>query len=213
MDDLSLVSEAFLDERHTVPVTASFLSAAVSSASNPGGITGHLLNFNGTAAYALIGFLAFAEAALMVGFFFPGETAVVIGGVLAGLGRVNLGVMIVVVVLCAVTGDSVGYEVGKKAGPWLLEHRPLKGKTAVKYTLGMLERYGGPAVFLGRFTAFARAMIPGLAGMSGMESHSDRRAGKNFDPLVCRSPDWLWDWIYRSQGHHPPKLGGFTQHK
>ncbi len=168
MDDLSLVSEAFLDERHTVPVTASFLSAAVSSASNPGGITGHLLNFNGTAAYALIGFLAFAEAALMVGFFFPGETAVVIGGVLAGLGRVNLGVMIVVVVLCAVTGDSVGYEVGKKAGPWLLEHRPLKGKTAVKYTLGMLERYGGPAVFLGRFTAFARAMIPGLAGMSGL---------------------------------------------
>ncbi len=114
MDDLSLVSEAFLDERHTVPVTASFLSAAVSSASNPGGITGHLLNFNGTAAYALIGFLAFAEAALMVGFFFPGETAVVIGGVLAGLGRVNLGVMIVVVVLCAVTGDSVGYEGAKR---------------------------------------------------------------------------------------------------
>ncbi len=168
MDDLSVVSAAFLDERHTVPMMVSFLSAAASNASNPGGITGHLLNFNGTAAYALIGFLAFAEAALMVGFFFPGETAVVIGGVLASLGRVNLGVMIVVVVLCAVTGDSVGYEVGKKAGPWLLEHRPLKGKTAVKYTLGMLERYGGPAVFLGRFTAFARAMVPGLAGMSGL---------------------------------------------
>jgi membrane-associated protein len=32
----------------------------------------------------------------------------------------------------------------------------------------MLERYGGPAVFLGRFVAFARAVIPGLAGMSGL---------------------------------------------
>ena len=35
-------------------------------------------------------------------------------------------------------------------------------------TLGMLEKYGGPAVFLGRFVAFARAVIPGLAGMSGL---------------------------------------------
>jgi membrane protein DedA with SNARE-associated domain len=146
-------------------VTASLLAA---SSSAPSGIAGHLLNFSGPAAYALIGFLAFAEAALMVGFFIPGETAVVIGGVLAGLGRVNLGVMIVVVVVCAIVGDSVGFEVGRKAGPWLTTHRPLQGNSAVKYTLGLLERYGGPAVFLGRFIAFARAVIPGLAGMSGL---------------------------------------------
>ena len=144
------------------------LAAASGSASHPGGIAGHLLNFGGPAAYALIGFLAFAEAGLMVGFFIPGETAVVIGGVLAGLGKVNLGVMIVVVVVCAVAGDSVGFEVGKKAGPWLTTHRPLQGNSAVRSTLGLLERYGGPAVFLGRFIAFARAIIPGLAGMSGL---------------------------------------------
>ena len=149
-------------------MTAALLAAASSSSSAPSGITGHLLHFSGPAAYALIGFLAFAEAALMVGFFIPGETAVVIGGVLAGLGRVNLGAMIVVVVVCAIVGDSVGFEVGRKAGPWLTTHRPLKGNSAVKYTLGLLERYGGPAVFLGRFIAFARAVIPGIAGMSGL---------------------------------------------
>jgi membrane protein DedA with SNARE-associated domain len=76
--------------------------------------------------------------------------------------------MIAVVVVCAIVGDSVGFEVGRKAGPWLTTHRPLKGNSAVKYTLGLLERYGGPAVFLGRFIAFARAVIPGLAGMSGL---------------------------------------------
>ena len=135
----------------------------------PGGITGHLLNFSGPAAYALIGFLAFAEAALMVGFFIPGETAVVIGGVLAGLGKVNLGVMIVVVVVCAIVGDSVGFEVGEE-GRALAHHPPSAAGefSAVRYTLGLLERYGGPAVFLGRFIAFARAIIPGLAGMSGL---------------------------------------------
>ena len=149
-------------------MTAPLLFAATTSSTNPGGITGWLLHFHGPTAYVIVGFLAFAEAALLVGFFIPGETAVVIGGVLAGLGAVNLEVMMVVVVVCAIVGDSVGFEVGKRAGPYLLERRPLKGNAAVRRTMGMLEHYGGPAVFLGRFVAFARALIPGLAGMSGL---------------------------------------------
>ena len=167
MDDLSGVPAAHLGECDLRAVTAQLLAAA-SSSSNPGGITGWLLHINGTWAYLVIGFLAFAESAFMIGFFFPGETAIIVGGVLAGLGRVNLGVIIVVVVVCAIAGDSVGFEVGKKAGPWLLEHRPLKGKSGVQYTLGLLEHYGGPAVFLGRFITFVRVVIPGLAGMSGL---------------------------------------------
>ncbi len=161
-----------LDGRHAVPVTAAAMATAAAA---PGGVTGWLLHFHGPTAYALVGFLAFAEAGLMVGFFIPGETAVVVGGVLAGLGRVNLGTMMIVVVVCAVAGDSVGFEVGKKAGPWLLARRiplvarePLHGTAAVRRTMQLLERYGGPAVFLGRFVAFARAVIPGLAGMSGL---------------------------------------------
>jgi len=146
----------------------TLVASASDPNTNPGGVTGWLLHFHGPTAYALVGFLAFAEAALLVGFFIPGETAVVIGGVLAGLGAVNLGVMMAVVVVCAVVGDSVGFEVGKWAGPHLLERRPLKGNAAVGKTIEMLERYGGPAVFLGRFVAFARALIPGLAGMSGL---------------------------------------------
>jgi len=144
------------------------LLAATANQNLPGGLVGSLLRFHGPAAYALIGFLAFAEAALLVGFFIPGETAVVVGGVLAGLGRVNLGLMMAVVVVSAIVGDSVGFEVGKRAGPWLLDHRPMKGNPAVAKTMALLERYGGPAVFLGRFVAFARAVIPGLAGFSGL---------------------------------------------
>ena len=149
-------------------MTATLLLAATSTSSDPGGITGWLLHVNGTWAYVVIGFLAFAESAFMIGFFFPGETAIVVGGVLAGLGRLNLGVIIAVVVICAVAGDSVGYEVGKLSGPWLLERRPLKGRSGVTYALSLLERYGGPAVFIGRFITFVRVVIPGLAGMSGL---------------------------------------------
>jgi membrane protein DedA with SNARE-associated domain len=149
-------------------LTMMRLVAASSDQQLPGGFVGRLLHFHGPAAYALVGSLAFAEAALLVGFFIPGETAVVIGGVLAGLHQVNLETMIVVVVVCAIAGDSVGFEVGKRAGPWLLDHRPMRGNLGVKKSMQLLERYGGPAVFLGRFIAFARAIIPGLAGFSGL---------------------------------------------
>ena len=168
MDDLPGVPQAHLDQRDPRPVTAPFVLAAAASTTNPGGITGWLLHVNGTWAYVLIGFLAFAESAFMVGFFFPGETAIIVGGALAGLGRINLATIMVVVVVCAITGDSVGYEVGKKSGPWLLERRPLKGRSGVRYALALLERYGGPAVFLARFITFVRVVTPGLAGMSGL---------------------------------------------
>ncbi len=140
----------------------------LSGAADQGGVSGWLLHFRGITAGVVVGLLVFGEAAVMVGFFIPGETAAVIGGVLAGLGRINLGVIIGVVVLCAIAGDSVGFELGKNVGPWLLERRPLAGRNGVQRAVGLLERYGGPAVFIGRFVAFARAFIPGLAGMSGM---------------------------------------------
>jgi membrane-associated protein len=131
-------------------------------------ITHWLLHFHGLAAYALVGALVFAEAALLVGFFLPGETAAVIGGVLAGAGSVNLEMMMTVVVLSASIGDSVGYVVGRTAGPWLLERRPLRGSTAGVRTANLLQHRGGSAVFIGRFVTFARAVVPGLAGMSGL---------------------------------------------
>ena len=137
-----------------------------------GSITGYithwLLHFHGGLAYTLVGVLVFAEAALLVGFFLPGETAAVVGGVLAGAGSVNLEAMMTVVVFSAIVGDSVGYLVGQTAGPWLLERRPLRGRAAVQRTKDLLERRGGPAVLIGRFVTFARAVIPGLAGMSGL---------------------------------------------
>ena len=140
----------------------------LAGAPDQGGVSGWLLHFRGVTACVLIGLLVFGEAGAMVGFFIPGETAAVVGGVLAGLGRINLGVIMAVVVVCAIAGDSVGFELGRKFGPWLLERRPLQGRSGVQQAMGLLERYGGPAVFIGRFVAFARAFIPGLAGVSGM---------------------------------------------
>lgn len=127
-----------------------------------------LEHFHGPLAYVVCGLLVFGEAAVLLGFVIPGETAALIGGVLASLHHVDLVLILVVIIVGAIVGDSVGYEVGKILGPWLLEHRPLRGHPGVRRGQELLARFGGPAVFLGRWVALARALVPGLSGMSGM---------------------------------------------
>ena len=86
-----------------------------------------LEHFHGVSVYALCGAFVFGEAAVLLGFVVPGETAAVVAGALASLHEANIVVMLIVIIGCAIVGDSVGYEVGKYLGPWLLERRPLRG--------------------------------------------------------------------------------------
>jgi membrane-associated protein len=128
-----------------------------------------LLSLHGWPAYLLIGLLVFAEAAVMLGFVFPGETAAILGGVLASKGGVALEAILAVVVVCAIAGDSVGYAVGERWGRQLLQLGPLrKRQRGLDAALDQLNRRGPVAVFVARFSAFLRAVVPGLAGLSSM---------------------------------------------
>lgn len=120
-------------------------------------------------AYAIIALVVFGEAAFFAGFVVPGETAVLLGGFLASQGHLDIVTLIVVVVFAAIVGDSVGYEVGKHLGPRILQLGIFrKHRSRIDDAQEMLRRRGGPAVFLGRWTAFFRAMMPGIAGLSRM---------------------------------------------
>jgi membrane protein DedA with SNARE-associated domain len=120
-------------------------------------------------AYLIIAIVVFAEASLFVGFVLPGETAALLGGVLAATGRISLPALLVAVVAAAVAGDSVGYEVGRRLGPRILATRMLRRHAGrLERARSTLRERGGWAVFLARFTAFARAVMPALAGVSGM---------------------------------------------
>ncbi|MEU2632716.1 DedA family protein, partial [Kitasatospora sp. NPDC007106] len=132
-------------------------------------ITDWLSGLSGPVVYAVVAALVFAEDALFFGFVIPGETAAVLGGVLAHQGKVSLGLMILVVVGAAILGDSVGYEVGHRAGPAILGTRPMRrhGERIAK-AQDLIRRRGPAAVFFGRFVAFFRAMMPALAGISHM---------------------------------------------
>jgi membrane protein DedA with SNARE-associated domain len=121
------------------------------------------------AAYLLIGLLVFGEAAVFIGFVLPGETAVVIGGVLASQQKIDIVALCILVVVAAVIGDSVGFEVGKHLGERVLRWGPLRRhERRLDGARSFLRHRGAFAVFLGRWTAFLRAVMPGLAGLSRM---------------------------------------------
>ena len=111
-----------------------------------------------------VGVLAF------VGFIFPGEVALILGGVTASQGRVSLAAVLAAAIAGAIVGDTVGYAVGRRYGRGILDST-LSGFVKASH-LDRADAYlaerGGKAVFFGRFTAALRVLIPGLAGMSGL---------------------------------------------
>jgi len=110
------------------------------------------------------------EASAFVGVVFPGEIAVLLGGVIASQGRVNLAAVLVAAVLGAVIGDQVGYLVGARYGERLLLRLPDRLVDVQKLDKGQafIRRLGAKAVILGRWTASLRALVPGLCGMARM---------------------------------------------
>ncbi len=127
-----------------------------------------LLGFPPWLALVLIFALPAAEASMFVGLFFPGELIVLLGGVLANQHKLPLWSVIVVGSAGAVIGDTIGYEVGRHYGDRVLAKLPKKLVKPEHLDRGreLLRSKGGRAVFIGRFTAALRALIPGLAGTS-----------------------------------------------
>jgi membrane-associated protein len=133
-------------------------------------ISDHLLQLNGTLVLVFVFLLPALESSVFLGFVFPGETTVVIGGVTAYYGRAPLWAVIAVAVAGAIIGDSVGYAVGKRWGDAVLRRIPprLIKPAHVRQGKDLIQRLGGRAVFAGRFAAALRALVPGLCGVSAM---------------------------------------------
>lgn len=121
--------------------------------------------------YLVVGALAFLETAALIGLVAPGELTVVIGGVAAAQGGVDVVAVFVVAWSCATAGDLTSYALGRRLGrPFLERHGPRFGISAA--TLARAEelfaRHGGKAILIGRFVGIVRALAPFLAGVSRM---------------------------------------------
>ncbi|MGN6188408.1 MAG: DedA family protein, partial [Conexibacter sp.] len=125
----------------------------------------------GTWTYLLVGVLCFLESGAFVGLLIPGETAIVIGGFVAGQGHIDIVLLIAIAWFAAVSGDLVSFALGRRLGrEFLVKHG---GKVQItEQRIEQVERFydhhGGKAVFLGRWVGLVRAVSPFLAGSTKM---------------------------------------------
>jgi len=125
----------------------------------------------GAWTYALVAGLAFLETGAFVGLVAPGETAVVLGGVVAAQGEVDIVAMLLLVWVSAAAGDFASFLLGRKLGRRFLVNRgPRFGVTAPRLAQveRFFDRHGAKAILVGRFVGIVRAVAPFLAGSSGM---------------------------------------------
>jgi membrane protein DedA with SNARE-associated domain len=135
-----------------------------------GAVAETLLSLSGWPALVLVFALPALEAPAFLGLVLPGELALVLGGVLAHRGRVPLAAALAVGAAGALAGDSAGYWIGRRWGPRLVASRLGRrvGPARLHRVEALLLGGGGRNLFLGRCTAGARVVLPGLAGMLGL---------------------------------------------
>jgi membrane protein DedA with SNARE-associated domain/membrane-associated phospholipid phosphatase len=121
--------------------------------------------------YLLVGVLCFLESGAFLGLVVPGETAIIVGGFVAGQGEIDVIVLIAVVWATAVAGDLVSFALGRRLGRhFLVKHGPRFQITEerIQQVERFYDHHGGKAVFLGRWVGLVRAVSPFLAASSGM---------------------------------------------
>ncbi len=125
--------------------------------------------------YVLVGLclIIFAECGLLVGFFLPGDSLLFTAGLFVANGLIDAPIWLVCLLLtvCAVVGNVVGYLIGYTAGPALF-NRPdsrLFKHEHVERTHAFFDKYGAPAIVLGRFVPIVRTFITAIAGVGRMD--------------------------------------------
>lgn len=119
-----------------------------------------------------VAFIVFAESGLLIGFFLPGDSLLFTAGFLTQTGflPINIHVLVAILFVAAVSGDSVGYTFGRRVGRKLYERpnsRWFKQEHVQKAEL-FYEKYGGKTIILARFIPFVRTFAPIIAGTAKM---------------------------------------------
>jgi undecaprenyl-diphosphatase len=121
--------------------------------------------------YLAVGLLAFLETGAFLGFIAPGETAVIVGGLVAGQGEISLLVLIAIVWTCCVLGDLTAYELGRRKGRgWLVQYggRLKITDERLDQVEKLLTKHGAVMIVVGRFLGFVRPLLPFISGASKM---------------------------------------------
>lgn len=133
---------------------------------NPKFIIEMLLDKLGPFVYVGLFFIIFAETGLAIGFFFPGDSLLVVAGLFAAAGKLNVAILLIVLFAASVLGDSTGYFTGKFMGKRLFNReqsyifKPSRVDKAKKF----FEKHGPKTIILARFVPIVRTFAPMVIG-------------------------------------------------
>lgn len=114
--------------------------------------------------------IVLAESGILIGFFLPGDSLLLTAGLLASQGILSLPMLLIIIPIAAIAGDSIGYWFGTFIGPRIFTRDDsfFFNKAHITRAREFYERYGGKAVVLARFMPIIRTFIPILAGVGHM---------------------------------------------
>lgn len=136
-------------------------------------VDAHLLEFitdYGVWIYAILFLIIFVETGLVVMPFLPGDSLLFAAGALAAsTGAMNPYILVILLFIAAVLGDTLNYHIGKFIGPRVFEiESRFINKKHLMYTQKFFEKHGGKTIIFARFVPFARTFAPFVAGAGHM---------------------------------------------
>lgn len=122
--------------------------------------------------YAILFLIIFGETGFVVLPFLPGDSLLFVAGAVAAIGGMDLGVLMVVLVIAAILGNTVNYTIGRVFGERIVAagRIPFIKPSAIMATQLFYEKHGGKAVVISRFMPLFRTFVPFVAGMAKMNS-------------------------------------------
>jgi len=137
---------------------------------NPKVLIDTLLGIFGNWVYVALWFVVFAETGLAVGFFLPGDSLLVVSGLFAAAGKLNIWLVLLAFFLGSVIGDSTGYWTGRAMGKTLFNREDsfIFKPSRVEKAHAFFEKYGVKTVILARFVPIVRTFAPIVIGAAEM---------------------------------------------
>ena len=120
--------------------------------------------------YVILFCIIFSETGLVIFPFLPGDSLLFVAGAVAAIGGMNIGILMAVLIVAAVLGNSVNYSIGRVFGERIIAagRLPFIKPGAVTATQLFYEKHGGKAVVISRFMPLFRTFVPFVAGMAHM---------------------------------------------
>jgi membrane-associated protein len=122
------------------------------------------------AAFVVLNLVVFTETGLLIGFFLPGDSLLVVAGIACYECGWNLPLLLTTLCLAAIVGDTIGYWIGYRSGPKIFnrEESLLFHKDHLLKAQAFYERHGGKTIVLARFMPIVRTFAPVVAGVGRM---------------------------------------------